>query len=97
MNHSMNEFLQGALVMACGVIGVFFVRFWKTSRDRLFLFFSAAFWLLGINWLALAFSRAEEPHTGLYVVRLIAFVVILVGIADKNWTSKTPGDPVSRN
>jgi hypothetical protein len=80
----MNQFLQGAVVMGCAVIGVFFLRFWKKSRDRLFLFFSAAFWLLGINWLALSFSRADEPHTALYIVRLVAFVLILLGIWDKN-------------
>ena len=80
----MNSFLQGAIVMGCAIIGVFFLRFWKKSRDRLFLFFSAAFWLLGINWLALAFSNKDEPNTILYVVRLLAFVLILIGIWDKN-------------
>jgi hypothetical protein len=80
----MNQFMQGAVVMGCAVIALFFLRFWSKSRDRLFLFFSAAFWLMGIDWLALAFGNSEEPQTALYAVRLIAFVVIIVGIVDKN-------------
>jgi peptidoglycan/LPS O-acetylase OafA/YrhL len=84
----MNQFMQGAVVMACVMIGLFFLRFWKRSRDRLFLFFAAAFWLLGINWLALSFTRGDEPNTWLYTVRLAAFLVILLGIWDKNRIAK---------
>jgi hypothetical protein len=76
--------LQGAIVMACATIGLLFLRFWRRTGDRLFAFFAAAFWLLGTNWLALAFTRSDEANTSLYVVRLAAFVVILIGIADKN-------------
>ena len=58
----------------------FFLRFWKNTHDRLFVFFAVAFWLLGINWLALAIARRDEPQTALYLVRLFAFVVLLIGI-----------------
>jgi len=84
----MNQFLQGCLVMACVVIGLLFLRFWKRTRDRLFAFFAMAFWLLGANWLALSMTRSDEANTSLYLVRLAAFVVILVGIADKNRTNR---------
>ena len=77
-------FLLGFIVACSLVAALFFLRFWKKSRDRLFLFFSAAFWLLGVNWLALALSNRDEPNTILYVVRLLAFVLILIGIWDKN-------------
>jgi hypothetical protein len=80
----MNELFQGAVVMGCCVIVLFFLRFFKKSRDRLFLFFAAAFSLLGANWLALAVTNANEPHTALYIVRLSAFVLIVIGIVDKN-------------
>jgi uncharacterized membrane protein len=80
----MNRFIQGALVMGCLIITGFFIRFWRKSRDRLFLFFATAFLLLGVNWAALSFSSKDEPNTELYVVRLIAFVVIVIGIFDKN-------------
>lgn len=84
----MNQFMQGAVVMGCSIIGLFFLRFWRRTRDRLFIFFACAFWLLGINWLLLSFTRSDEPNTALYLVRLAAFIVILVGIWDKNRTSR---------
>ena len=78
------QFLLGATVMGCAVAGLFFLRFWRKTRDRLFALFSLAFWLLAANWLALAFTTRDEVRTALYVVRLIAFLVILFAIYDKN-------------
>ncbi len=47
--------------------------------------FSAAFGLLAIQRLALTLSsQANEDLTYLYGVRLLAFVLILVAIIDKN-------------
>jgi len=87
----MNRLMQGAVVMGCVVIAMFFLRFWRKSRDRLFLFFSAAFALLAINWTALALTNADEPQTMLYLIRLMAFVLILIGIWDKNRAAAKAG------
>ncbi|HEY3243733.1 MAG TPA: DUF5985 family protein [Phycisphaerae bacterium] len=76
--------MLGANVMAAFVIGLFFLRFWKKSRDRLFVYFSLAFWMMGLNWVALAFSQRDEAQTALYIIRLLAFGIILLGIWDKN-------------
>lgn len=78
-------FLWGALTMACLVTSLFFLRFWKTSRDRFFLFFAAAFGLFALNWIALAIAHpsAENRHL-FYVVRLPTFLLIIVAIWDKN-------------
>lgn len=84
----LNEFFLGGIVMACAVAGLFFLRFWRRTRDRLFLIFAVAFWTLGGNWLALAFINADEVRTWLYAVRLAAFVLILAGIWDKNRPGK---------
>jgi hypothetical protein len=84
-----NRFLLGGLVMACAVVGLFFLRFWRKTRDRLFLIFALAFWLLGTNWLFLAFVEADETRTWLYVLRLVAFCLIIYGIVDKN-RQRTP-------
>jgi hypothetical protein len=77
--------LVGALAMASFVAGAFFLRYWRSSRDRLFLFFAVAFWTLAIDWTALALT---EPGTNarqyVFVVRLVAFALIIVGIVDKN-------------
>ncbi len=80
-----NEFVLGALSMSCAVAGLFFVRFFRKTRDRLFVFFAIAFWLLGINWLWLAAVQREEDLTAsLYVIRVLAFLLILYGIFEKN-------------
>jgi hypothetical protein len=77
--------LLGALVMASAVIALFFLRFWRDTRDRLFLMFSLAFWVLAANWLGLGLvAQQEDARTLLYVVRLLAFVLILVAVVDKN-------------
>ncbi len=86
----MTQFLFGAIVMACAVAGLFFLRFWRKTRDRLFAVFAVAFWVLGLNWLALAFTRADEVRPALYVVRLLAFLLILVAIIDKNRSRARP-------
>lgn len=84
MDLPMNYFMQGALFMACMVAGLLFLRFWLRSRDRLFIFFAIAFWCLGLDWLALAASHSDEPNTFLYTIRLAAFLLLLIGIWDKN-------------
>ena len=77
--------ISGAIVMGYAVAGLFFLRFWRETRDRLFVIFAAAFWILGLQRLALAVSRdMVEDDTGLYLIRLFAFLLILVAIIDKN-------------
>jgi hypothetical protein len=80
----LNQFLLGAIVVACGVAGLYFLRFWRKTHDRLFAMFATAFWVLGLNWLALAFINRDEVRTALYVVRLFAFLLILFAILEKN-------------
>ena len=77
--------LSGAIVMGYGVVGLFFLRFWRETRDRLFLIFSIAFFILGVQRVLLIFTREMvESTTGLYLVRLFAFLLILLAIVDKN-------------
>jgi len=82
-------FLQGWLVACCCVAGLFFVRFWRSTADRLFLFFAAGFFVFGLNWLGLAVlgGTSESRHV-VYLLRLLAFGLILVGIWDKNRQEK---------
>lgn len=83
--------VSGAITMGYAVAGLFFLRFWRETRDRLFLIFAGAFWVLGLQRLALAFSRDMiEDHTGLYLVRLFAFLLILLAIVDKNRSTPQP-------
>lgn len=76
--------MLGALAMAAVVAGAFFLRFWRRTRDRLFLLFAIAFLLMGGNWLLMPIVGREIQSPTLYLLRLIAFIIILIGIADKN-------------
>ncbi len=81
----MNDFLMGAMAMACGVAALFFLRFWRDTQDRLFALFSVSFVLLGITRIGLAMTHEpSENQTYFHWVRLAAFVLILVAIIDKN-------------
>ena len=83
--------ISGAILMGYAVVGLFFLRFWRETRDRLFLIFAGAFWILGVQRLALVLSRdMVEDDTGLYLVRLFAFLLILGAIVDKNRSSSQP-------
>ena len=82
---NMYELISGALMMACIVTGLFFWKFWKKSKDRLFFMFSAAFFLLALERLVLGYLGAEnEPSPAIYLIRLVAFVLILIAIINKN-------------
>lgn len=77
--------VNGGLVMACLACALFFLRFWKTSRDRLFAFFALAFGVMSLNWMALTLLQVEDERRHyLYVIRLVSFLVIIYAIWDKN-------------
>lgn len=64
---------------------LFFLRFWKESRDRLFGFFAMAFCLLALNRVLLVYVGEEsEMMLAPYLLRLLAFGIILAAIVDKN-------------
>jgi uncharacterized protein DUF5985 len=82
--------LQGLAATATWTAGLFFLRFWRDTRDRLFLLFSAAFWLLSLSRLVLAlFDPTDEARPYVYAIRLVAFLTIIVAAIEKNRT-KTP-------
>lgn len=89
----MGDFLTGIIAMAFWVAGLFFLRFWRDSRDRLFLIFAVAFWALALTRVGLVMSSPgalEENNTtyALYILRLIAYLLIIYAIVDKNWLSR---------
>lgn len=84
-NIFLSAVVSGAIVMGYTVVGLFFLRFWKQSRDRLFAFFALAFFILGVQRLVLALTtQTNEGSLMLYVIRLLAFGLILAAIIDKN-------------
>ena len=81
----MIDLLSGILVALDAVAGLFFLRFWRASRDRLFALFGAAFFILAVQRLLLSVTRSVfEDQVAFYTLRLLAFVIIIVAIVDKN-------------
>jgi hypothetical protein len=79
------DLLLGAIAMACFTITLFFLRFWKTTRDRFFLFLGASFFVEGLERAAIGIIPHSDEHEPLfYVLRLLAFAILLYGIAEKN-------------
>lgn len=73
-----NDFLAGAIVMACAVASLMFLRFWKRTREGLFLAFSGSFLLLGVTQALLTLGDfQDEERSWLYLLRLAAFLLIL--------------------
>lgn len=80
-----NQFLLGAISAGMLLAALFFLRSWRDTRDRLFLLFALAFAIEGLSRAALAGSgNPSEGQPVFYVVRLLAYLTILVGIAEKN-------------
>ncbi len=78
-------FLLGLIVMAELVAAAYFCKFWRQTRDRLFLAFGAAFFIEAIDRTAILFL--DDPANGspvIYGVRLLSYLMILAAIADKN-------------
>lgn len=88
-----HQMLLGALAMGTLVIGVIFLRYWRDGGDRFFLFFALSFFVQAANRVALALSSA--PHEGSpwhYSVRLLAYLLILAAIIDKNRSHRPTTD-----
>ena len=77
-------FLAGASVVAAATIALFFLRFWRESGDRFFAFFALAFALFAVSRAVLAALGDEGGATLPYVIRAVAFGLILVAIVDRN-------------
>lgn len=81
----LTTFLSGGIVMANAAIGLIFYRFWRNSRDSLFLMFSLAFWVFAIERTLLVFVTPTNEITPLiYLVRVLGFFLIVWGILEKN-------------
>jgi hypothetical protein len=83
-------FLLGVISTASLATGAIFLKFWRRTRDRLFLAFGAAFVIESVNRLSVLFSdRPGDAGLLMYGVRLIAFALILAAIIGKNIGRRT--------
>jgi hypothetical protein len=81
----LNAFLAGGCCLGFLVAALFFLKFWARSKDPLFLTFALAFGLLGVERIILIFFPiGGEKQPFVYLIRLIAFTIIIMGIIHKN-------------
>lgn len=84
-NEIAHAFLQGAVAMASGIVSLFFLKFWRQTRDRFFLFFALAFAMDAVTRIVLTtvpIGSEQEPLA--YMGRLVMFSLIIAAIIDKN-------------
>lgn len=79
------SFFGGAIAAGYFVAAAFFLRFWARTRDGLFLAFAGAFGLMAANQsLPILLGIPREEQSGVYLLRLAAFVLIILAVLRKN-------------
>ena len=81
----LEQFLSGAVVMGFATACLLFLKYYRRTRQKLFITFAASFFLLDVNyaWLAITHIPVEE-RSPLFLVRLLAFALIIVAIFQSN-------------
>jgi len=77
-------FFDGVIFLGFIVIAAHFIKFWAHSRDKFFLLFAIAFFLLGVERFCIAVFIGRTTDSYIYLVRLIAICLILTAVALKN-------------
>ena len=87
-----NLVLIGAIAMAGFTAALFFLRFWRRTGERFFAFFSIAFAVDAVDRVLLALYWQSETDTPIYfMIRLVAYGIIVIAIIDKNWEKNPTG------
>ena len=82
---TIETFFHGAAAMNSVLIALFFFRFWRQTRDVLFLLFAIAFGVDAVTRFMLGLVHpADEAEPLFYTARFITFMLIVVGIVLKN-------------
>lgn len=85
-----NAFISGVIAMGHAVAALFFLRFFVRTRDRLFVAFAGAFALLSLNaGLVIVLQVPQEEQSPFYLLRLCAFLLIIVAVLAKNLGRKS--------
>lgn len=85
MTGTITSVMTGAVAMASLVAALFFLRFWRQTRDNFFALFAIAFAIDGASRFVLGFAHmSNEAEPFAYVPRLVTFVLIIVAIVLKN-------------
>lgn len=80
-----NGFLLGIIVTASLIASAFFLKFWRQTRDPLFLSFAAAFAVESLNRaMFLVLDSPSDGNAVIYSIRLFSYLLILAAIVQKN-------------
>lgn len=83
--------VAGAIGTGYMIVGAFFLRFWSRTRETLFFCFAVAFALMAAaQVLPVILGIPKESQEGVYLLRLAAFVLIIVAVILKNVGGKRP-------
>ena len=84
----LDMFLLGYIAAASAVVALFFLRFWRETRDFLFMAF-AVFFIVQGGTRAFSLSATSPNLTvdWVYVLRLLAVLLVVAAILRKNWRS----------
>lgn len=95
MNYTL--FLAGITMTTFAASGLFFIKLWKAAQDRFFAFFAIASGLLSVERIVGLFvqgvfdttaSPPPESSSWIYLIRLLAFAMIVIAIVSKNMHRK---------
>lgn len=82
----MTIFLHGMVTMGFIIAAFFFLRFWRRTKDRLFVVFALAFLLLSINQVFISLPGSANPNESWeFLPRLGAFSLLILAILIKNF------------
>ncbi|HEY1637003.1 MAG TPA: DUF5985 family protein [Rhizomicrobium sp.] len=83
--NALAAFLSGAITAGFLIASLFFLSFWRRTRDSLFAAFAAAFLLLAANQALITLAGIPEEHRSwVYLLRLAAFALLIIAIIRKN-------------
>ncbi|QYF92933.1 hypothetical protein KY495_19805 [Massilia sp. PAMC28688] len=81
----MTHLLAGAIAMGSMIIALFFLRFWRDTKDRFFLYFALSFMIEGAHRVYGTLEMVQNEASPLqYLIRLAAYALILWAILEKN-------------
>jgi Family of unknown function (DUF5985) len=84
------QVLLGAVIMGDVIVALFFVRYWKLTRDRFFLFFAASFVAIAVSRVVVDEGLPPfgyEPFG--YMIRILSYLFMIAGILYKNTGVRT--------
>jgi zinc transporter ZupT len=89
----MVQMMYGAISMASLTIALFFLRFWRNTGDRFFLYFALSFFIEGLHRVYSAvLNEAGEDSPLHYLIRVAAYGLIVWAIVEKNLPRKDRRD-----